>query len=308
MLLTQFPDLQWLKRQAEDGFSNRKSWGGQTLPSGGWPTVILNVQTNQTYRDNIRGPLSIFSNLKGESEVETDKRKVKIKPDYFFVSNHDQHYTLGINKTETETFNIHFGEYFADEVFTSLHDHPGRLLDDHYFTAPHERIELYNKLFYKSEQFSTLIKAIQNNSADKLLREENLYKLLCILLEENKEIKKRTAQLPSIKNSTREEIIRRLLYSVDYIHSHYEKDLSLEELASVACFSKFHFLRLFKIVFGKTPHQFINQVKVEKAKRVLKQTSYDVTLIARNLGFDTASSFSRMFYNQVGVYPSQYRG
>ena len=101
--------------------------------------------------------------------------------------------------------------------------------------------------------------------------------------------------------------MKRLLIASDYIYSFYDKDITLDELAGVACLSKFHFLRLFKIAFGKTPHKFINEVKVEQSKLLLKDPGIEVYTIARSLGFQDASTFSRMFYNQTGVYPSQYR-
>nr|WP_262899503.1 AraC family transcriptional regulator [Chryseosolibacter histidini] len=97
------------------------------------------------------------------------------------------------------------------------------------------------------------------------------------------------------------------MIATDYIHSYYHQDITLEELAGVACLSKFHFLRLFKIAFQKTPHQFISEVKVQQAKTFLKRTGMEVSAIAKALGFDNTSSFSRMFYHQTGLYPSQYR-
>src|SRR5690349_21527217 len=113
MILREFPNLTWLKQQAEARFSNRTAWDGRPLPQSGWPNVILNVETKQTYRNNIRGPLSLFTNIQGESTVETGSKRVKIKENFFYLSNQAQHYTLDINEAKpTQTFNIHFGEYF----------------------------------------------------------------------------------------------------------------------------------------------------------------------------------------------------
>ena len=132
MIFHHFPDLQWLKQQSENRFSNRKGWEGRTLPQQGWPSVILNVNTGFTYRDNIRGPLSIFTNLSGESHVGIGKNRTTIREGFFFISNNDQRYTLDINncKTSTETFNIHFGEHFASRVLRSLTLPTESLLDN----------------------------------------------------------------------------------------------------------------------------------------------------------------------------------
>lgn len=307
MILTEFPNLSWLKKQAEASFSNQKAWGGKALPSKGWPTVILNVETTHTYRDNIRGPLSIFTNLQGESAVETGNRKVLIKEGYFFVTNHDQYYTLAVDNVKTKTFNIHFGEYFADEVLSSLSRHPEKMLGDSGFIAPFERIEFHNKLFVRKANINRAIIEISTIQQSILLLEEKLYQLVSFLFDEHKEVEKMKDKLPVLKNSTREEITKRLLYSIDYIHSFYDQNPSLEDLASVSCLSKFHFLRLFKIAFGKTPYQYLSEIKIQKGKELLKGTHLDVNAIANVIGFHDASSFSRMFYNVVGVYPSQYR-
>src|SRR5882757_5106374 len=121
MLLHEFPNLQWLKVQAESRFQNRRGVGGIELKDSGWPSVILNTRVQSTVRDNIRGPLSIFTNLSGTSEVTADKKRVKITPQTFFISNAHQHYTLEVeSKIPTETFNIHFGENFVEKALPGI--------------------------------------------------------------------------------------------------------------------------------------------------------------------------------------------
>jgi AraC family transcriptional regulator len=130
---------------------------------------------------------------------------------------------------------------------------------------------------------------------------------MSILLEDHSNIRASERNLPVIKAATRQEIIRRLLASTDFIYTFYDRDISLKELADVSCLSPFHFLRLFKLAFSQTPHQFINQVRTSKAKELLAHSKLEVVSISRMVGFRDSSSFSRMFFKQVGVYPSQYR-
>ena len=98
-----------------------------------------------------------------------------------------------------------------------------------------------------------------------------------------------------------------MLVVSDYIHAHLDEDVSLEDLANVGCISKFHFLRLFKIAFDKTPYQFINEERVRRGRRMIQHTKFSINEIAHSLGFSNASSFSRMFFNQTGAYPTQLR-
>ena len=308
MVFQQFPDLAWLKAQTARRFADRQGWNGLTLSRDGWPTVILNVSTRHTYRDNIRGPLSLFTNLSGESHVETGSKRVRINEDFFYLSNHDQHYTLDIDSSSTtETFNIHIGEYFADQVFQSLEQNPRALLEKK-FELPLERIEFHNTLRRKSDSINLLLREIRHTpQASPLWLEEKLYTLIGELVYQEGILHQKQESLSALKSSTRQEIFVRLLNTVDYIYTHFNADLSLDALASVACLSKFHFLRLFKLAFGKTPHQFINDVRLERALALLKSSSLEIKEIARRVGFDDSSSFSRAFRVQMGVYPTRIR-
>jgi AraC family transcriptional regulator len=307
MVFHKFPDLQWLKTQAESNFANRQAWQGRSLPTSGWPSVVLNVKTADTYRDNIRGPLSLFTNLSGTSCVSNGGKHAKVNPGFFYVSNPDQHYTLEIKNSSTETLNIHFGDYWADQVLRSLSTSPESLLDESVFTTPFARVELHNKLYEISSDFQRLLLELKNSGDNILKQEEKLFDVLTHLLLQNQQLKKSAARLPLIKNSTRQEIFRRLTDTTDFIYSNTSQEISLDTLASISCLSKFHFLRLFKMAFQRTPHQFINDIKVKQATSLLTKTTLEVKEISRSLGFKDSSTFSRLYFNQTGRYPSQVR-
>lgn len=309
MVFHQFPDLQWLKNQAETNFQNRQAWQGRALPTAGWPSVVMNVKTNQTFRDNIRGPLSLFANLQGSSTIHLGSKVTKVSEEYFFVSNQDQHYTLEVdNKKETETINIHFGEYWADQVLRTLTASSESLLDESIFTTPHYRLELHNKLYEKHEALTKLLLELKRSEGDRLKEEEKLFEVLAELVRQSNMCKKVENGLPPVKNATRMEIFRRLADATDYIYSNPQAEISLDILAQISCMSKFHFLRLFKTAFGQTPHQFVNDVKVKQATSLLTRTSLEVQAISRQLGFKDSSTFSRLYFNHTGFYPSQIRG
>jgi len=307
MILYQFPDLQWLKRQAEQSFSDRKGWGGRILTQQGWPTVILNAQTKYTVRDDIPGPLSIFTNISGASNVSVDKKRVVVRDDFFFLSNHGQRYTLEIDgDSPTQTFNIHFGEHFADEVLQSLKS-PSHLLDNTFLKST-QRMEFHNRLQPHDARTKQILQTIrQHGESNPMLLEEMLADLLTIILRCDSQVKKIVDRLPVIKQSTRQEILQRMLNVTDYIYAFYDQSLSLEELAAASCLSKFHFLRLFKIAFGKTPHQFINDVRICRAQELLTHASLDVHEVAARVGFQNSSSFSRSFFQRTGMYPTLFK-
>jgi AraC family transcriptional regulator len=304
MVLHEFPDLKWLKRQAESHFEDLKAINGNVLPTAGWPSIVLNTNASNICRDNIRGPFSIFTNISGSSVVTTDKRRVVVRDNLFFVSNQDQRYTLEVEKNQkAEIFNIHFGEFFANELLASISTSPSALLEN--AAIPSKSFALHNRLYKRSEKIDMLIRNLQTENDNKLFEEECLSALLVEILKEDHATRKIIQRIVSIKQSTREEILKRLTVVTDYIYSSYDRDITLDELANIACLSKFHFLRLFKIAFQITPLQFITHVRMIRAKEILQRKKNAVKEVGRMLGFKDGSSFSRTFFNHYGVYPTQ---
>jgi AraC-like DNA-binding protein len=90
-----------------------------------------------------------------------------------------------------------------------------------------------------------------------------------------------------------------------FIDKNYADRIDLTNISGEACFSKFHFIRLFKSIYGKTPHQYLKYVRIEKARELLK-SEVTVTDVCYLVGFDSISSFSGLFSKAVGIPPSEY--
>ncbi|MEL7121501.1 MAG: GyrI-like domain-containing protein, partial [Bacteroidota bacterium] len=82
---------------------------------------------------------------------------------------------------------------------------------------------------------------------------------------------------------------------------------TLDELASIANFSKFHFSRIFQGMTSETPFQFIQRIRIEKAGFLISHTNDSITEIASKCGFNNLSVFSRNFKSHYQKSPSQYR-
>lgn len=308
MILQEFPDLRWLKQQVKHKFRYRRGWREAETPNPGWPSVVLNTQAQHVYRDNIAGPVSLFMNCRGNSLVTVENRTVRIADHSFFVTNQQQEYTLAIDElSPTETFNIHFGELFLEQLYHAEATQSSKLLDSP-SNAAATSVNFYNRLHRKDEVVQRAIHRLQRvESEDLLLIEEILVDLAVHLLRLHQGDARKVRELPPVKAATRMEIYRRLRMAVDYIYSYYNHRLSLDELAEVAMLSKFHFLRLFKAAFCQTPHQFITKIRIEKAQELLRSSSQSLHSIAARVGLDNASSLSRLFRKHIGCYPSEYR-
>lgn len=94
---------------------------------------------------------------------------------------------------------------------------------------------------------------------------------------------------------------------IDYIHQNLDRQVKLEELAGVACFSEFHFHRIFSAVSGETLNNFTNRLRLEKAARLLRYSEKSLTDIALECGYSSSSTFSRAFKEGFDTSPSQFR-
>jgi AraC-like DNA-binding protein len=95
--------------------------------------------------------------------------------------------------------------------------------------------------------------------------------------------------------------------AIEYIADNYQNSLSLSEIAKVTHYSPYHFLRLFKRHTGVTPFEYLQSVKIEKAKDLLKKTDCTMSQICDLCAFSSLSHFSRVFREKTGVSPSEYR-
>jgi AraC family transcriptional regulator len=93
---------------------------------------------------------------------------------------------------------------------------------------------------------------------------------------------------------------------VDYIQAHLDQDLSLKELAALVQLSPHYFAQLFKQSTGVSPHQYVIQRRVERAKELLKQTQFTLAEVARVVGFADQSHFHRHFKRLVGTTPKNF--
>ena len=103
------------------------------------------------------------------------------------------------------------------------------------------------------------------------------------------------------------ETLERLDRARSFIDHCYDHPLSLDQISEKACFSRYHFLRLFREAFNKTPHQYLIERRIEKAKELLGGDELRVTDVCFEVGFQSLGSFSTLFHRNVGQAPMTYR-
>ena len=100
---------------------------------------------------------------------------------------------------------------------------------------------------------------------------------------------------------------RRAVETALWIDANSQREIDLEDAASEAGISPFHFLRLFSSVLGVTPHQYLVRSRLRHAARLLADDNISVTDIAYDVGFGDLSNFVRTFHRAAGVSPRKFR-
>jgi len=102
------------------------------------------------------------------------------------------------------------------------------------------------------------------------------------------------------------EIYDRLIAAKTFMDENYHEPITLEQISQKAFLSRFHFHRLFSQVYRKTPHQYLTQRRMEKAKDLLEENK-TVTDVCNEVGFESLGSFSVLFKKEIGFAPQYYR-
>jgi AraC family transcriptional regulator len=100
---------------------------------------------------------------------------------------------------------------------------------------------------------------------------------------------------------------RRLRRAIEFMHDNYGRELSLEEIAAAAYLSEYHFARLFKQITGITPHVYLANLRIERARKLLTETRLAISEIAVTVGYQSQSHFTKIFKSVTGLTPRAYR-
>lgn len=252
----------------------------------------------EDYPNHCHTPLEIIMPLENTYSVEVNQKEIVLKPYDIILINPGVIHAL---KAPSEGRRIIFQ---AEITMLSPIRSLGTIIS-HISPALKITEDSLPEIHRQTSCLLLQIQAEYNNNS--LLSETAVYsKLLEMFVLIGNNLADNFEQLCSSAH-VHKEYSEKFLFICNYINEHCFEDLNLDDIAKLAGFSKYHFTRLFKRFTATTFYQYLNQKRIEHARRLLADPDISVTDAALSSGYTSLSSFIRMFKQVNGCTPSEYR-
>lgn len=257
------------------------------------------------------GALSIKTFAHGSAFYDLGRGQYRVEPHAYLLLNQGQWYSIACESEQPiESFCLFFADGLAEEAQYALTSTMINLLDNPQ-PAHTTTLNFFEKLYAHDEVLSPALSALKTSYAahidDPEWLREQMYGILQRMLLVHEAVCREVEILPALRATTREELYRRLHRAKDFMASCFERPLTINEIAGVACLSPNHFLRTFQQAFRQTPHQYLTAQRLQRAQNLLRNSELSVTDICFAVGFASLGSFSSLFKRRVGVSPEQFR-
>jgi len=282
------------------------------FPAGarfGADNLLLHARARRHRTDDFAGPFSVKTVVEGTVAWRVGGRELQVDSGSFLVLGPGERYSLAIDGPRpVETACAFFRDGFVEAIAQDASTPVRAALDDPAREAP--ALPWISRLHADSgrgivKRVQTMARRASAQPLPSAAQEEFLLLGRDLLLL-YREIAERVARMPALKAATRTELFRRVELAREYLHSRGDGPVSLDEAARAACLSRYHFHRAFTQVHGRTPHAYVTEVRLARA-RVLLEGGSRVEEAAASAGFSGAPAFTRSFRARYGVTPGALR-
>lgn len=201
-----------------------------------------------------------------------------------------------------------------EEVLEKINDYwapQNKILWEHYrkISFPFIKLDTPNIEMVVEYDLNELFAYMQSWSATRLYIEKNGYDFYFKAYEKVKEIWGEQADKKKIKMDFCLLVGKKLWIEkiLEYMHQNFGEKLSVNDLAKLANMSESHFIRIFKKETKVSPMDYLIKLRIDKAKKLLRNNTKLITEIAMECGFNSPSHFSTCFSRQMGITPKEYQ-
>lgn len=303
MILTQLPDVDpQSPRNAEFRRWFYARWGKEN-------SVICGRARRAEYRP-YRQTLSIKTASHGREHYFVDGRRMTVSDETYLVLNEARTYSSLIDCAhEAYSFCIFFRPGMAEEIAAAARlDLRGALdADGEPRSTP---VEFAETLRRHDKRITPTLRFIQRHVASGVTEpqwvEEQFSFLLSRLLEQESGVQRLADRIDCVDGARRRELVRRIGWATDFMHSNLHREMALADIAQAARLSQFHFLRVFRQVYGVTPFAYLRAQRTERALLLLRSTTLDIGEVAGQVGL-TRLALWRHMRNARGASPRRVR-
>lgn len=263
------------------------------------------VSPSYSWSDRLPAP-GILAFLRGSGSLTINDQHLTLDENSFLVMNRGSLLTLKISKSGSRPvllfFNSDLAEFLSKTLLKKIQDE--RIGSLHNFTLV-EHIHFKNATL--ASQLELLIDLGDSCASFHALKADMIVRsILDDLINENYNAMRIAETIQVVKQSTRVDLYKRLTTAKGWMENNYAS-ADLGEAANIAMLNTHHFLRHFKQAFGTTPHQYLTEIRINKARELLETTGLPVTAICQKVGFESLASFSTLFKKRFGRSPALYR-
>lgn len=275
---------------------------------------VLHSLTTRFARDESDSGLSIKYVVQGEERFKIGQQWHRITDGRFLVVNEHQSFLCRVEAPRpVEGLCIYLDPATAYSISYSMQAGHDRLLEEGADFETPDQVYFLEKIYGLCENslgcfLQSVVPMLRDAEGRAQLDGETFFLRLAEELAKTQvEVDLLLGRLAHERKATREEIFRRISIARQYIDAHYLKDLCLDELSSAAAFSKYHFLRCFKQVYGLSPYQYVLKLRLENACSQLRLGRRSLSEIAEETGFGDRRAFNKAFRKAYGINPMEYR-
>lgn len=257
--------------------------------------------------------LSIRCVLTGDQYYRVGSNDHRLNSNNYLLVNRGQHYRTSFRSEERqEMMLVAFRPGFAEKLLHALVTPADRLLDDPFHVSG-QPVDFFERTYPRDEVIGGLfrrLKQIMDMPAQERydIDLDSIYtSMLTRILEVHRGLRPDIEGVEAVRKSTRVELYRRLHIARDFMEAHANRPLLLHEVARAAGLSLHHFKREFLRFFHITPHQYLVQHRLERARQLLNNSHLSVDDIRMACGFENTSSFIRLFRQHTGITPGAFR-